>query len=80
MPCCAELIDSGRQRISVALKQYEIAVTDCQYMDNDQLQEFINSTRSGMEVYLRSLAVAPSFEMRATLWNKRRFRLHLCVY
>ncbi|MBC3212057.1 non-ribosomal peptide synthetase [Serratia fonticola] len=74
----AELIDSGRQRISAALEHYEIAVTDCQYIDDNQLQEFINSTRSDMKTHLRSLAIAPSFEIRATLLNKKRVRLHLC--
>ncbi|CDG22364.1 Peptide synthetase [Xenorhabdus poinarii G6] len=74
----AELIDSGRQRISAVLEHYEIAVTDCQDMDDEQLQVFINSTRSDMETHLRSLAISPSFEIRASLLKNKKVRLHLC--
>lgn len=74
----AELTDSGRQRVSLTPKRYEIAITDCASMNEKAQQDFIKQTRNEMETHLRSLETSPPFDIRATLLNNNVVRLHLC--
>jgi len=71
--------DDGMQRVQAEVPAYTIAVADCRGLPPDEVRRWLAATRDEMTDRAFDPGVWPLFEVRATLLDEQRVRLHFAI-